>query len=131
MAESRAEVERVFKVWEEQTKRLCEAVQRQGETREQKQRKAREMRGREEREMREWEERDARERENRAEAELALVQESPLWQCEHCSVMFPCCGVFCHRCHNGSGVCDTNDKKANQAMQVKCTKCGHKEEVRQ
>ena len=67
--------------------------------------------------------------------ERAPVQESPRWQCEHyqrrCSVTFPCCGIFCpcHRCHNTSGACDTDDMKANNAKHVKCGICGHEEEV--
>ena len=67
--------------------------------------------------------------------ERAPVQESPRWQCEHyrrrCSVTFSCCGIFCpcHRCHNTSGACDTDDMKANNATHVKCGICGHEEEV--
>ena len=133
VAEACALVERVLKEREERTKRQREEMQRQREIREQRQREAREMREREEREMREREEREARE--EMAGVERAPVQESPLWQCEHyqrrCSVRFPCCEVFypCHRCHNGSGACDSHDKKANQATHVKCASCGHEEEV--
>ena len=135
VAEACAIVERVLKEREERTKRQREEVQRQREIREQRQREARERREREEREMRERAEREAREREDMAVVERAPVQESPLWQCEHyqrrCSVRFSCCGVFypCHRCHNGSGECDADDKKANQATHVKCASCGHEEEV--
>lgn len=135
VAEACAIVERVLKEREERTKRQREEVQRQREIREQRQRETRERREREEREMRERAEREARERENMAVVERAPVQESPLWQCEHyqrrCSVRFSCCGVFypCHRCHNGSGECDADDKKANQATHVKCASCGHEEEV--
>lgn len=133
VAEACALVERVLKEREERTKRQREEMQRQREIREQRQREAREMREREEREMREREEREARE--EMAGVERAPVQESPLWQCEHyqrrCSVRFPCCKVFypCHRCHNGSGACGADDKKANQATHVKCANCGHEEEV--
>ena len=132
VAEACATVERVLKEREERTKRQREQVQRQREIREQRQREARERREREEREMRE---REAREREDMTVVERAPVQESPLRQCEHyqrrCSVRFPCCGVFypCHRCHNGSGECDADDKKANHATHVKCASCGHEEEV--
>ena len=135
VAEACAIVERVLKEREERTKRQREEVQRQREIREQRQREARERREREEREMRERAEREAREREDMAVVERAPVQESPLWQCEHyqrrCSVRFSCCGVFypCHRCHNGSGECDADDKKANQATHVKCASCGHEQEV--
>ena len=135
VAEACAIVERVLKEREERTKRQREEVQRQREIREQRRREARERREREEREMRERAEREAREREDMDVVERAPVQESPLWQCEHyqrrCSVRFPCCGVFypCHRCHNGSGECDADDKKANQATHVKCASCGHEEEV--
>ncbi|XP_020630401.1 uncharacterized protein LOC110067417 isoform X3 [Orbicella faveolata] len=135
VAEACAIVERVLKEREERTKRQREEVQRQREIRERRQREARERRERQEREMRERAEREAREREDMAVAERAPVQESPLWQCEHyqrrCSVRFPCCGVFypCHRCHNGSGACDADDKKANQATHVKCASCGHEEEI--
>ena len=135
VAEACATVERVLKEREERTKRQKEEVQRQREIREQRQRETRERRERVEREMRERAEREAREREDMAVVERAPVQESPLWQCEHyqrrCSVRFPCCGVFypCHRCHNGSGECDADDKKANQATHVKCASCGHEEEV--
>ena len=135
VAEACAIVERVLKEREERTKRQREEVQREREIREQRRREARERREREEREMRERAEREAREREDMAVVERAPVQESPLWQCEHyqrrCSVRFPCCGVFypCHRCHNGSGECDADDKKANQATHVKCASCGHEEEV--
>ena len=100
------------------------------------------MRGRQEREIREREERDRRENiENEDRdarwfgGEQAPVQESPRWQCEHyqrrCLVKFPCCGIFypCHRCHNTSGACDTDDRKANNATHVKCGICGHEEEV--
>ena len=127
VAEACAVVERVLKEREERTKRQREAAQRHREIRERREREARERREREQRET--------REREDTAVVELAPVQESPLWQCEHyqrrCSVRFPCCGVFypCHRCHNGSGACDADDKKANQATHVKCANCGHEEEV--
>ena len=62
-------------------------------------------------------------------------QETPFWQCEHyqrrCTVKFPCCGVFypCERCHNLSGTCPANDKKARHATHVKCRNCGREEEV--
>jgi len=129
--------------------------QREREAREMREREAREMREREERERREREEREMREREEREKkerkrrepiesveretkwfgGERTPVQESPRWQCEHyqrrCSVKFPCCGIFypCHRCHNTSGACDTDDRKANNATHVKCGICGHEEEV--
>ena len=62
-------------------------------------------------------------------------QETPFWQCEHyqrrCTVKFPCCGVFywCECCHNLSGECPANDKKACHATHVKCGNCGREEEV--
>ena len=123
---------------------------REREEREERERREREEREREERKMREREEREIREREegDRREqienedrdtrwfgGERAPVQESPRWQCEHyqrrCLVKFPCCGIFypCHRCHNTSGACDTDDRKANNATHVKCGVCGHEEEV--
>ena len=112
-----------------------------------RERREREEREREERKMRERQEREIRERERREPVEnedrdtrwfggeRAPVQESPRWQCEHyqrrCLVKFPCCGIFypCHRCHNSSGACDTDDRKANNATHVKCGICGHEEEV--
>ena len=128
-----------------------EREMREQEERERREREQREMREREEREMREREERENRERmereleerrerdttvrENRTTEESLPLQETPLWQCEHyqrrCSVKFPCCGVFypCHRCHNLSGTCPTDDKKAHHATHVKCGNCGREEEV--
>ena len=128
-----------------------ERERREQEERERREREQREMREREEREMREREERENRERmereleerrerdttvrENRTTEESLPLQETPLWQCEHyqrrCSVKFPCCGVFypCHRCHNLSGTCPTDDKKAHHATHVKCGNCGREEEV--
>ena len=124
---------------------------REQEERERREREQREMREREEREMREREERENRERmereleerrerettvrENRTAAESHPLQETPQWQCEHyqrrCSVKFPCCGVFypCHRCHNLSGTCPADDRKAHHATHVKCGNCGRGEEV--
>lgn len=130
--------DRFLKEQEEQTKRQSEVVQRQREIREKRKREAgerRDRREREEGEIRERAESEAREREDMAEAVLAPALESPMWQCEHfkrhCSMRFPCCGVFypCHCCHNGSGECDSSNKKANQATHIKCANCGHKEEV--
>ena len=128
-----------------------EREMREQEERKRREREQREMREREEREMREREERENRERmereleerrerdttvrENRTTEESLPLQETPLWQCEHyqrrCSVKFPCCGVFypCHRCHNLSGTCPTDDKKAHHATHVKCGNCGREEEV--
>ena len=120
------------------------------ERRERKEREEREEREREDRKMRERQEREIRERNERDRSEQienedrdtrwiggerAPVQESPRWQCQHyqrrCLVQFPCCGIFypCHRCHNTSGACDTDDRKANNATHVKCGICGHEEEV--
>ena len=152
VAEACAEVERVMKGREERTKAQHEAARKKRDVREQREREAREMRGREQRERREREERERREKENKERkrkeplqnedrdtrwfgGERAPVQESARWQCEHyqrrCLMKFPCCGIFypCHRCHNSSGTCDTNDKKANNATYVKCGICGHEEEV--
>ena len=128
-----------------------ETERREQEERERREREEREMREREERETREREERENRERmereleerretetrvrEDRTAEESLSLQETPQWQCEHyqrrCSVKFPCCGVFysCHRCHNLSGTCPTDDKKAHHATHVKCGNCGHEEEV--
>ena len=128
-----------------------EREMREQEERERREREQREMREREEREMREREERENRERmereleerrerettvrENRTTEESLPLQETPLWQCEHyqrrCSVKFPCCGVFypCHRCHNLSGTCPADDRKAHHATHVKCGNCGREEEV--
>ena len=131
--------------------------QREREAREMSEREEREEREREERKMRERQEREIRERERREKekkerkrrepvenedrdtrwfgGERAPVQESPRWQCVHyqrrCLVKFPCCGIFypCHCCHNTSGACDTDDRKANNATHVKCGICGHEEEV--
>ena len=88
-----------------------------------------------ERELEERRETETRVREDRTAEESLSLQETPQWQCEHyqrrCSVKFPCCGVFysCHRCHNLSGTCPTDDKKAHHATHVKCGNCGHEEEV--
>ena len=115
---------------------------RERREREERERDERKMRERQEREIKEREEGDRREQiENEGMdtrwfgGERAPVQESPRWQCEHyqrrCLVKFPCCGIFypCHRCHNTSGACDTDDRKANNATHVKCGICGHEEEV--
>ena len=124
---------------------------REQEERERREREQRELREREERETREREERENRERmerelEERRERETTVreyrtveeslpLQETPQWQCEHyqrrCSVKFPCCGVFypCHRCHNLSGTCPADDRKAHHATHVKCGNCGREEEV--
>ena len=107
------------------------------------QREQREMREREERgnrqgmerELKERRERETRVREDRTAEESLPLQETPPWQCEHyqrrCTVKFPCCGVFypCERCHNLSGTCPANDKKARHATHVKCGNCGREEEV--
>ena len=107
------------------------------------QRELREMREREERgnregmerELKEHRERETREREDRAAEESLPLQETPLCQCEHyqrrCSVKFPCCRVFypCQRCHNLSGTCPADDRKAHHATHVKCGNCGLEEEV--
>ena len=128
-----------------------EREMREQEERKRREREQREMREREEREMREREERENRERmerelEERRERETTVreyrtveeslpLQETPQWQCEHyqrrCSVKFPCCGVFypCHRCHNLSGTCPADDRKAHHATHVKCGNCGREEEV--
>ena len=128
-----------------------ERKMREQEERKRREREQREMREREERELREREERENRERmerelEERRERETTVreyrtveeslpLQETPQWQCEHyqrrCSVKFPCCGVFypCHRCHNLSGTCPADDRKAHHATHVKCGNCGREEEV--
>ena len=128
-----------------------ERERREREQRERREREQRAMREREEREMRKREGRENREgmerelkerrerettvRENRTAAESHPLQETPQWQCEHyqrrCSVKFPCCGVFypCHRCHNLSGTCPADDRKAHHATHVKCGNCGREEEV--
>ena len=128
-----------------------EREMREQEERERREREQREMREREERETREREERENRERmerelKERREGETTVreyrtveeslpLQETPQWQCEHyqrrCSVKFPCCGVFypCHRCHNLSGTCPADDRKAHHATHVKCGNCGREEEV--
>ena len=127
---------------EREAREMREREERERKEREEREREERKMRGRQEREIREREERDRRENiENEDRdarwfgGERAPVQESPRWQCEHyqrrCLVKFPCCGIFypCHRCHNTSGACDTDDRKANNATHVKCGICGHEEEV--
>ena len=139
VAEACAVVERVMKEREERAKAQREAARKKRELREQREREAKEMREREMREREERERGDQIENEDRDKrwfgGERAPVQESPRWQCEHyqrrCLVKFPCCGIFypCHRCHNTSGACDTDDRKANNATHVKCGICGHEEEV--
>ena len=135
---------------EREAREMREREERERREREERKRKEREEREREERKMRERQEREIREREERDRSEeienedrdtrwfggeRAPVQESPRWQCEHyqrrCLVKFPCCGIFypCHRCHNTSGACDTDDRKANNATHVKCGICGQEEEV--
>ena len=135
---------------EREAREMREREERERREREERERKEREEREREDRKMRERQEREMREREERDRSEeiesedrdtrwfgreRAPVQESPRWQCEHyqrrCLVKFPCCGIFypCHRCHNSSGMCDTDDRKANNATHVKCGICGHEEEV--
>ena len=140
MREQREREAREMKEREERERREKEEKERR--EREEKEREERKTRERQEREIREREERERREQienEDRDtrwfEGEGAPVQERPRWQCEHyqrrCLVKFPCCGIFypCHRCHNTSGACDTDDRKANNATHVKCGICGHDEEV--
>ena len=107
------------------------------------QREQREMREREERgnregmerELKERRERETRVREDRTAEKSLPLQETPPCQCEHyqrrCSVKFPCCGVFypCQHCHNLSGTCSADDRKARDATHVKCGNCGLEEEV--
>ena len=135
---------------EREAREMREREERERRERERREREEREEREREDRKMRERQEREIRERNERDRSEQienedrdtrwfggerAPVQESPRWQCEHyqrrCLVKFPCCGIFypCHRCHNTSGACDTDDRKANNATHVKCGICGHEEEV--
>ena len=127
---------------EREAREMRERKERERKEREEREREERKMRERQEREIREREERDRSEQiENEDRdtrwfgGERAPVQESPRWQCEHyqrrCLVKFPCCGIFypCHRCHNTSGACDTDDRKANNATHVKCGICGQEEEV--
>ena len=108
---------------------------REREEREMREREERENRERMERELEERRERETTVREKRTAAESHPLQETPRWQCEHyqrrCSVKFPCCGVFypCHRCHNLSGMCPADDRKAHHATHVKCGNCGREEEV--
>ena len=132
---------------EREAREIREREERERREREERERKEREKREREDGKMRERQEREMRERDRSEQienedrdtrwfgGERAPVQESPRWQCEHyqrrCLVKFPCCGIFypCHRCHNTSGACDTDDRKANNATHVKCGVCGHEEEV--
>ena len=127
---------------ENEAREMREREKRERREREEREREERKMRERQEKEIKEREEGDRREQiENEGRdtrwfgGERAPVQESPRWQCEHyqrrCLVKFPCCGIFypCHRCHNSSGACDTDDRKANNATRVKCGICGHEEEV--
>ena len=130
------------KMRERQEREIKEREERERREREEREREEKKMKERQKREIKEREERDRREQiENEDRdtrwfgGERAPVQESPRWQCEHyqrrCLVNFPCCGIFypCHRCHNSSGACDTDDRKANNATHVKCGICGHEEEV--
>ena len=135
---------------EREAREMREREERERKEKEEREREERKMRERQETEIREREETEMRERQERERreqienedrdtrwfgGERAPVQESPRWQCEHyqrrCLVKFPCCGIFypCHRCHNTSGACDTDDRKANNATHVKCGICGHEEEV--
>ena len=148
MREQREREAREMREREERERR--EKEERERKEKEEREREETKMRERQEREIREREEREMRERQERDRSEQienedrdtrwfggerAPVQESPRWQCEHyqrrCLVKFPCCGIFypCHRCHNTSGACDTDDRKANNATHVKCGICGHEEEV--
>ena len=105
------------------------------EQRETREREEREMRERMERELEERRKRETRVREDRTGEESLPLQETPLWQCEHyqrrCSVKFPCCAVFYpyQHCHNLSGTCPADDRKAHHATHVKCGNCGREEEV--
>ena len=132
---------------EREAREMREREERERRESEERERKEREKRKREDGKMRERQEREMRQRDRSEQienedrdtrwfgGERAPVQESPRWQCEHyqrrCLVKFPCCGIFypCHRCHNTSGACDTDDRKANNATHVKCGICGHEEEV--
>ena len=113
---------------------MIEYAQSERDTREMREREERGNREGMERELKERRERETRVREDRT-AESLQLQETPLWQCEHyqrhCTVKFPCCGVFypCERCHNLSGTCPANDKRARHATHVKCGDCGGEEEV--
>ena len=124
---------------EREAREMREREEREWREREEREREERKMRERQEREIRDKERREPVENEDRDTrwfgGERAPVQESPRWQCvdyqRRCLVKFPCCGIFypCHRCHNTSGACDTDDRKANNATHVKCGICGHEEEV--
>ena len=88
-----------------------------------------------ERELKERRETETRVREDRTAEGSLSPQQTPLCQCEHyqrrCCVKFPCCGVFypCQHCHNLSGTCSADDRKAHDATHVKCGNCGLEEEV--
>ena len=134
---------------EREAREMREREEREWREREEREREERKMRERQEREIRERERREKEKKERKRRepvenedrdtrwfgGERAPVQESPRWQCVHyqrrCLVKFPCCGIFypCHCCHNTSGACDTDDRKANNATHVKCGICGHEEEV--
>ena len=134
---------------EREAREMREREEREWREREEREREERKMRERQEREIRERERREKEKKERKRRepvenedrdtrwfgGERAPVQESPRWQCvdyqRRCLVKFPCCGIFypCHRCHNTSGACDTDDRKANNATHVKCGICGHEEEV--
>ena len=134
---------------EREAREMREREEREWREREEREREERKMRERQEREIRERERREKEKKERKRRepvenedrdtrwfgGERAPVQESPRWQCVHyqrrCLVKFPCCGIFypCHCCHNTSGACDIDDRKANNATHVKCGICGHEEEV--
>ncbi|CAH3107467.1 unnamed protein product [Porites lobata] len=134
---------------EREAREMREREEREWREREEREREERKMRERQEREIRERERREKEKKERKRRepvenedrdtrwfgGERAPVQESPRWQCVHyqrrCLVKFPCCGIFypCHCCHNTSGACDTDDRKANNATHVKCGICGHEEEI--
>jgi len=67
---------------------------------------------------------------------LTPVQETPRPVCSHyqrrCLVRFPCCGKFypCHRCHNESKDCSSDQARATNATHIRCTICYHEQVVR-
>lgn len=108
----------------------------------QRERELRRRRGGEERRTREANRQQERAEHNNEEQRVRRIQGGPTpihndfnGQCKHykrlCNVSFKCCGLFfpCHLCHNESGACKIDNVKAEEATHVKCTSCGHKDEI--
>lgn len=131
---------------EQERREIIERWEREQRGREVRERELRGRRERQERQTRERLAREIREQErtehNNEEQRVRQIydERTPIHdgfngQCHHykrlCNVSFTCCGFFfpCHICHNESDTCEIDNVKGKEATRVKCTSCGHEEEV--